>query len=697
MLITAREKAIIELLIKKNGYHSVTSLATFLNVSTRTIQRDLKGVARILDQFELSVVNEDGLTVKGANKNIYRLIQKLMESTPSDFSIKERRLLAYIQLFDAQEPLKLSPLARELGISVTTLSSDFDEWEEWLANYDVILERKKGVGVELVGREEAKRKAFISYLLLYFEDELIDYLFMLSNNQFQTDKVLFYFEKEYLQTIDQIVYDSLNQIDLKLVDRDYITFLIQVCLSLQRTKQGFKLSDQIQMMDTIKKTTEYSMLKRIQEVLGDLFSIWLSEKEIAYLVTLLRGSKQTITEHMYEDRVFLNRSIKTLIQAVSEQLHVDLTRDFSLFQGLLAHLEPTIYRKHKGLPIFNPLTEEIKKKYPLLFMAVKKSLSKAFQRISFSEDETAYLVMHFGSALELKKEKVQICALIICPTGIGTSKMLSSRIKSEIPEITSTVVVSIKDIHQIDLKQYPLIISTVLIPMQAGIEYIYVNPLLYERDIQAIRDYLSDHVHEITKQNLYKREVLGSDSEQIEDKYESLYAFMDDLDLCQQTIRTLLRNFSVKHMKNEPTYDDVVRKILTLEVEQGTITNAEEVFKQLKIREAKGGFGIPGTNMALFHCRHQSIKEMSFRIVHLPSAYRLIGMDMKEMNARNILLLLAPEQLHGLQLEILSIVSTILVENKETIMIFSSANEHVIREKLETAFLHFLQNKFRKE
>src|SRR5690606_36147128 len=80
MIMTSREKAIIDLMVKKGGKHSISSIADFLHVSTRTIQRDLKGVEKILKQFELSVENNNGLTIVGTNHNFYRLIQELNKS-----------------------------------------------------------------------------------------------------------------------------------------------------------------------------------------------------------------------------------------------------------------------------------------------------------------------------------------------------------------------------------------------------------------------------------------------------------------------------------------------------------------------------------------------------------------------------------------------------------------------------------------
>lgn len=79
--------------------------------------------------------------------------------------------------------------------------------------------------------------------------------------------------------------------------------------------------------------------------------------------------------------------------------------------------------------MYNPMTEQIKRDYFLLYMAVEEGMEKFFPGLRFPDDEIAFIVLHFGSALEIKREEAKIKALIVCSSGIGSSKMLASRLK----------------------------------------------------------------------------------------------------------------------------------------------------------------------------------------------------------------------------------------------------------------------------
>src|SRR5690606_41037975 len=94
MFITFREKSIIELIVRTSGKHTVHSLSSYLDVSARTIQRDLKSVGKMLKQFDLTVerTGDEGLFIAGPNEQVYRLIQNLITVSPADETPEERKL-----------------------------------------------------------------------------------------------------------------------------------------------------------------------------------------------------------------------------------------------------------------------------------------------------------------------------------------------------------------------------------------------------------------------------------------------------------------------------------------------------------------------------------------------------------------------------------------------------------------------------
>jgi mannitol operon transcriptional antiterminator len=697
MFITSREKAIIELIIKTSGKHTAFSIATFLNVSVRTIQRDLKSVEKILQHFDLHLARNtnEGVLIEGKNEQIFRLIQHLIGSHPIDQTPQERKLLLLLALLQEGNSFKIQVLATELGVSITTLTAYLDELTGWLRNFNLELSRKRGVGVELNGIEENKRKALASYFLLYFNEELIESLFLLEKGKCSQDKILHFFRPDYVLETDRLVNDTINSRHSRLADSDYIGLIVHICITMQRTEAWFLLEDEASYLN--EQTEEYHLITKICKRLENIFSTRFSKGDISYLATILKGSKHQKADAVPYDSVVLGQMIKNVIQHVSSQLHIDLTKDFSLFQGLLAHMEPSLFRIKQQMGLFNPLTEEIKRKYPVLFMAVKNSVEKEFKEIDhFPDDEIAFIVLHFGSTLVMREEEMSINALVVCPTGIGTSKMLASRIKKEIIEFDSVEIKSIKDIQQQEnLHHFDVIISTVRLPF-IDIEYILVTPLLNAEDITAIKSFLQKNIEKLTKNKKYRKSSAPEASPAGKAQH-SLKDLLQELKDVQQSIEAIILHFRVFRMPHIRGYEQTMEEMLKKAEQENLISDAADVMETLKDRERKGGLGIPETGMGLFHCRNQNVHQLMFQISHLDEPCLVNGMDGNEMYMKSLLLMLAPEELSPREQEIISLLSTSLIETNEAIMTFSSSNEEMIRSKLESIFLDYLHTNLIKE
>lgn len=693
MYITSREKAIIELIIKTSGKHTALSIASSLNVSARTIQRDLKAVEKIVSEFNLKLTRNlnQGLAIEGKNEQIFRLIQHLTNSEPVDQPPQEKKLRLLIAILE-EDLYKTQVLASYLGISTATLSAYLDELAQWLSVFQVQLTRKRGVGVELHGAEANKRRALAHFFLQYFHEELIEKLFLLEKRKLGEERVLHYFEPDYLFHVNSIVQTVFSGAPARFADSGYLEVVLHVCISLQLTLKK-RFVDQSDTLPEKEVIAEYGLMQQVTSKLERKFDCIFSEGDVLYLARILKGTKLSVAEAFPYDSLVLAQMIKNVIKSVSEQLHVDLTKDFSLFQGLLAHMEPSIFRMKQNMESYNPLKEEIMRKYPVLFMAVKKSLEEEFTDIDqFSDDEIAFIVLHFGSALVMQEENLSIKALVICPTGIGTSKMLKSRLKKEAAEIDVIEIKSMKEISEgADLKEYDLILSTVRLPF-INAEYILVNPLLSDENILTIKNYLKNNIGSLTKGKEYQPEDRVKQAEQ---RNPSLSAMLEEVREIQESIESLIHNFRFYRMDGGESQEQILKKMLGNAERDNLLANAEDVLQSLMAREQKGGLGIPETNMALFHARSKNVRELIFQIAHLPEPCMVKGMDGRDVILKNLLLMLAPFELSRREQEILSLISTNIIETEEAILIFSSANEDLIYKKLESIFTEYLQSHFK--
>ncbi|MGY3715853.1 BglG family transcription antiterminator [Sutcliffiella cohnii] len=696
MFITSREKNIINLIVRTSGKHTVSTLSSFLNVSGRTVQRDLKSIEKILDKFHLQLKRtaNDGLFIEGKNEDIYKLIQNLATIHPTDITPEERKLNLLLTLLHEGPSFKIQGLAHDIGVSGATLATYVDELAEWLRKFSIKLIKKRGVGIELIAEEANKRHALASYILVYFYEVLIDSLYQLQQGKYTNKEILGYFSPRDLLMIDQLVNQKMQKMQkdqARLADSDYIGLIVHICITIQRTKNNYVLTQEYDSENEI--TAEFLLIDNICNELEEKLYMQISKSDRHFLTVILKGSKVQVTDVVLYDSVHLGKLIKKVIEDISTKLHVNLSHDFSLYQGLLAHMEPSIFRIKQKLDIFNPLTDEIKRKYPVLFMAVKKSLEQIFIDIDFPEDEVAFIVLHFGSALLMNEEEVKINAVVVCPTGIGASKMLASRIQKELMEIKDIEILSINDFQSATLDEYDVVISTVRLPF-TNVDYILVSPLLREEDIDTIKSYLQNNIEKVTR----KKNYLNKDQKDtFKHDRTDVKVLLQEIKDVQSSMDSILNNLRVVRKQNVGDHWDTIKEVVQDAEQEGLHTNTSSVVQHLMARERQGGLGIPNTNMALFHCRDIHIKELIFQIAHIDTPYIIKGMDGQEVQMKSLLLMLAPVHMSEREQEILSMISTSLIESDVSMMIYSSSNEALIRRKLEDLFLDYLQNNLIKE
>jgi mannitol/fructose-specific phosphotransferase system IIA component (Ntr-type)/galactitol-specific phosphotransferase system IIB component len=165
----------------------------------------------------------------------------------------------------------------------------------------------------------------------------------------------------------------------------------------------------------------------------------------------------------------------------------------------MEHLGPTIYRLKHGLPLKNPILEEIKTNYEHIFHVVKGGLKALEEYVGtrIPDEEAGYIAIHFGAALErCKSSGARIYrALVVCGTGIGTAKLLSSRLRVEFSNIHIAGTIASHQVKEKFLnedKNIDLIISTVPTYCDSMPEII-VNPLLPPEDVEKINRYINLH------------------------------------------------------------------------------------------------------------------------------------------------------------------------------------------------------------
>jgi mannitol operon transcriptional antiterminator len=700
MYISARERQILEILLTEANELTVKDLADKIGVSGRTVHRDLKNVEDILEEYELTLQKKSGvgIQVTGEKSKIRELELFLYNLYHTEYTPDERQTMILCSLLETNGPVKLLGLANDLNVTIATVSNDLTKLEESLQTFGLSLTRRRGYGVEIEGSEGAKRRAMRSLISEYLDESEIlslakENIQKRSNQQINTvsERLLGLVEKKKLLIVEDVIESISQGLPFSMADSAYIGLVVHLALAVERIQKGEGITIDPSYLEDQKTTKEYLFAKKIVEQLEQIFQIEIPEAEIGYITMHLKGAKLRHDNEYVIEASGLQAGMKTknLIEYVGNVLGRDLTGNRSLFEDLLMHLKPAIYRIKQNMGISNPLLEKIKTDYAELFTVVKEAVEHVFHEFNVPDEEVGYLVMHFGAAVLGNKETGYLKALVICSSGIGTSKMLATRLQKEFPELTQIQNVSVMEFKKMRTSDYHLVISTIPIP-DFHSNYILVSPILNKDEIEKIRVFIAETLGE---NGFGKSRQLAFNAEESIKSTDKLVTEMNDIQELSGTISTILHGFSIKEADVNTTTEEILIQACQELFNRQYINDIDAVYRSIIERERLGGLGIPGTGMALYHARSVNVLIPSFTIYTLQHPLEVRGMDNTLMDMNQLVLLLAPTEASEKTLEILSFLSSLLIESEDSISFFQSNDQEKITAFLTSRFDRFFAEK----
>jgi mannitol operon transcriptional antiterminator len=693
MYIPGRERKVIELLLEKEM--TVKEVANALVVSVRTIHRDLKNIEKVIGLYQLKLIKKSGvgLRITGTKRHKQQLKWALSGASSKDFTPEERRTIVLATLFETNGPIKLFALANELGVTVATISNDLTQIDKTITDFDLTMIRKRGYGVEIAGDEAGKRAA-MNHLIMQHVDPF-DFVALLkesiqkepmAQSDIISDRLMGLVNPNNLTVIEECVKQTRTTLPYELADSAYVGLVVHLALAIERLQKGDTITFDPVHLQKIAGTMEYKMAGQMIHNLAIALDMVIPDDEIGYITMHLMGAKLRLNpQHLQTDADLDDVSLKamTLIRYIGESLDVDFTENATLFNDLVAHLRPAIYRLEQGMKISNPLIAKIRHDYDDLFQLIREGVHVTFPDLEFPDDEIGYLALHFAAVLLQGERVLDLKALVICASGIGTAKILANKIMQHVPEIKRVDNASMFDVNDADMEGYDLIVSTIPLKGFDG-KYILATPMLTEAEVQEIK--------KATRQRklIYQTNVTPKPAQIAGEN------FTQQLEAIQNytgTILHVLENFHVTFLAVPGDRHHVLGMVCDQLESKQWITNKENVLDKLLKREEISGLGLPDTSLALYHTRSDDIVKPTFSIYRLSEPMQVTGMDGTSMEVDTLLVMLAPVTIHQEALEVLSYLSSVIIQDRERITLFESGNEEAIRQFLSEQFHQFLQEK----
>nr|WP_154957984.1 BglG family transcription antiterminator [Paenibacillus xylanexedens] len=696
MSITKRQREIVEFLLEHPHEVTAGEIAVEVKVSTRTVHRELLMIEQWLEPLGMRLEKKSGtgIRIDSGSDDLSALRQKLEGNEYVEFTPEERKLFMLCILLDEAEPVKLLALASDLKVTVSTVTTDLDDLESRIRQAGLKLVRRRGYGVKITGSEAIHRRAIAALALEVLDESDLFGRQPEQGGSIVNQKLLSMIGHSDVLTIENALWQPDIEWLEKIPERQYMKLLIQLSAAVVRIRKGFNIERSSSGIRTIAGTGTVAeqheervpvfMASRLCSVLSSQLGVGFSDEEQAYFHQLLTETEQQIHSSRLlpiDDLILMDR-VHSLTDQMQQRTGYAFHEDRLLREGLIAHMVPVMERLEGHQMIRNPLLQQIRKDYDTLFEQVKRSVLHAWPGAEVPDEEIGFLVMHFGASIErLRALKQEIRAIVVCNSGIGSSRMLSSRLSKEFPEIQIIDSVSWYEAARMPTDEYDLVLSTVDLPMEED-QYYKVSPLLTAEESESLR-------HFIKTTTLQRQHRKSPDMGK-----EIPTRRISDADGMEATLLEIVRiigKFQVYAMDN--AHLDFAQSVLGMckvAHRSGILKDPGEVAKLLEVRESMGSQKIPGTQLALFHTRSESIFKPSISLFQLEEPLLRTVEDPEGVS--HVLLMLGPKELSKESLEVLSEISALLLQ-EEMITLLGKGNRDEIIHYLSRELVGFYRSK----
>ncbi|ASA19897.1 BglG family transcription antiterminator [Paenibacillus donghaensis] len=683
--ITARQRRMIELLIGVSEGNTAAEIAAATGVSVRTVHREMEDIELVLRGYGLDLIRKSGkgIQVSGPEAGMEKLRMALRDEKPADYSGEDRKVYELCLLLEAEEPVKLFALAHSLKVTVATISYDLDELEPWVKKFGLLLVRRRGYGVEINGSEIDKRRA-----LGRLAAEHLDQSDLVGHAQLNEGRPVF---KMLLSTVGQ---GNLMHVENTLWDMDwswiaelpeivYMELLLGLSVTVRRLELGRLIgSSEEHGYPLLSDHRNIAGAEQLVQRLADTLTIEFPRNEMLYIAGLFDRVQDSFSTagYAYGD-MELMEIVYRLTDNVMRRTGISFQSDRTLREGLLEHIDPALKRIREGTRIRNPLLGPIRRDFEYLFEVVRSSVEELELTPRIPDEEIGFLVMHFGASMErLNQLRRSVRAILVCASGLSSSRLLATRLSKEMPQIEILRSISWYEAARLPEEEYDLMISTIDLPLPKD-RYIKISPLLTAEEIEQLLSF----VQNTTLKNRVPRTSEETASPQRE---EGALERLQSHKAILEVMVGLLKRFRFHPLDNSGMSLAATLSGMLDKLDGDVVEDHGIVLDRLLERERMASQVIPDTALALFHSRSSHILKSSLTLYRLDQPVVLEG----ETEVRVILLMLAPRKLSKESLEVLSEISALLL-NSELVQLLEERTEAEIRAYLSAELLRFFQNK----
>lgn len=542
-MINKRELKVITFLLDKDHHITGEEISSFIGVSVKTLRTDIKNINQKLKGInsQIECVKGRGYILRISNrerfdKELVKLYEENINSNrfiPTTHEGRVAYIIKKLLLLELKynKGITQSELCDSLYVGLTTLKTDLIAVKKMLRKFDIEVLRDGIKGIALNGSEENIRSCISYYIFQRYGNYVIN-----------LESIEPIFDREYIDNMEEILLSVINKHHIAITDIGFYNLLIHILIAIKRVKSENNL-EHIAFKDELRDTFEFKVAKELAENIYREYSVKLPDEEIYYMTQHIYTRKAIVSNESCKNIDLSDKNILLVIDVlnhIENVIGVDFTHDEALIWSLSTHLKSAIKRIKYDMHITNDMLIEIKKNYSFAYKIASISTQYIERKLGkvINDDEVGFICLHFAASLQrmkIGKRNEKLKTVIVCASGLGTSMIMSAKIKSEFSNSIEIVKISpLNELNLIDKDSYDFIISTIKFD---GLDYnvrdkdiIYISPILKAKDIGTLQEFINENKEDYLLKFLeFTDEELFFQNENLKSKEEILEFILDKM------------------------------------------------------------------------------------------------------------------------------------------------------------------------
>lgn len=488
-----RQRKLLNYIQNQKSYVTGTELATYLQVSPRTIRNDITEInSKLLNRkIQIISVRSKGYTLEASNPET---LNNFSNSNNTFLTREDRVRYIAFKLCLSDSQINVYDFESEMFISHTTLEHDLQALRKkytFSFPYIKLTKSKDNLTFE---HNERKRRAILN--ALFHEDW--DY-----NSHGNSYYNYEYIDEQILDTITNEVKHFFNKYFIQLEDLNNVTLNLSIAIMYHRIQSGYQLNADPSVTattpDAITKQAVDDILNSLEKKLNCKFNS--VERYDIYLYVysnrLMDASKLNFktVSHFFTKEIL--HIAEVYLESIKSTYHIDLSLDEDFYITLLQYIRYIQFPMHNFIKIQD--NSDIARTNLIIEFEIAylfQNIALKYMKYHLNYTDLLYLAFCISGALKYRNQNIansKFKTVILCHLNLYALWSLKRRLLDKFNtyiDIVCLLPVSSKDSY--DFSKVDLIITTVnkKIKDTPNTEIFYISPLLTQIDQTNLELYL---------------------------------------------------------------------------------------------------------------------------------------------------------------------------------------------------------------